>query len=41
MGGDVVLEPRRGRGASLTLILPPAAGASRRGELGGSLGAPA
>ena len=41
MGGEVVLEPRRGRGASLSLILPPAAGASRRGDLGGSLGAPA
>ena len=40
MGGDVVLEPRRGRGASFSLILPPA-DAARSSELGGSLGAPA
>ncbi len=39
MGGDVVLEPRRGRGAALSLILPPAG--ARSGDLGGSLGAPA
>jgi len=40
MGGDVILDPRRGRGASFSLILPPA-GAARSSELGGSLGAPA
>ena len=40
MGGDVILEPRRGRGASFILKLPPA-GATSSSELGGSLGAPA
>ena len=40
MGGDVILDPRRGRGASFSVILPPA-GAARSSELGGSLGAPA
>ena len=30
MGGDVILEPRRGRGASFTLILPPAGAAKQR-----------
>jgi signal transduction histidine kinase len=36
MGGDVVLDPRRGRGASFSVILPPAgaAQASPRGHLG-------
>ncbi len=41
MSGDVVLEPRRGRGASLSLILPAAGGASRSGGIGGSLEAKA
>jgi signal transduction histidine kinase len=41
MGGDVVLEPRRGRGASLSLVLPSADAAPRAGEIGGSLGAKA
>ena len=40
MGGDVVLVPRRGRGATFNLILPPA-GATSSSELGGPLGAPA
>jgi len=39
MGGDVVLRSRRGRGATFSLILPPAGAA--RSEIGGSLGAPA
>ena len=39
MGGDVVLEPRRGRGTTFSLTLPPAG--ARSSELGGSLGAPA
>jgi len=36
MGGDVILNPRRGRGASFSVILPPAgaAEASPRGHLG-------
>lgn len=40
MGGDVVLVPRRGRGASFSLSLPAAGAASSTG-LGGPLGAPA
>ena len=40
MGGDVVLVPRRGRGATFNLILPPA-GATSSSELDGPLGAPA
>jgi two-component system OmpR family sensor kinase len=39
MGGDVILETRRGRGAAFSVILPPAGAA--RSELGGPLGAPA
>ncbi|MCL4288476.1 MAG: HAMP domain-containing histidine kinase, partial [Thermoleophilia bacterium] len=36
MGGDVILDPRRGRGASFSVILPPAGAteASPRGHLG-------
>jgi signal transduction histidine kinase len=40
MGGDVILVPHRGRGATFNLILPPA-GATSSSELGGPLGAPA
>lgn len=40
MGGDVALVPRRGRGATFNLILPPA-GATSSTELDGPLGAPA
>lgn len=40
MGGDVVLDPRRGRGASFSLILPPS-GAAHGSRHGGQLGAPA
>ncbi|HET6831424.1 MAG TPA: HAMP domain-containing sensor histidine kinase [Solirubrobacterales bacterium] len=40
MGGDVILDPRRGRGASFSLILPPA-GAAHGSRRGGHLGAPA
>ena len=40
MGGDVCLVPRRGRGATFNLILPPA-GATSSSELDGPLGAPA
>ncbi|MCA9876429.1 MAG: chromosome segregation protein SMC [Thermomicrobiales bacterium] len=40
MNGDVVLAPRRGRGATFSLILPPA-GAAAGTELSGPLGAPA
>ena len=40
MGGDVALVPRRGRGATFNLILPPA-GATSSSELDGPLGAPA
>jgi signal transduction histidine kinase len=40
MGGDVILDPRRGRGASFSLILPPA-GAAHGSRHGGQLGAPA
>jgi len=39
MGGDVVLESRRGRGAAFSLTLPVAGTA--HSELGGALGAPA
>lgn len=41
MGGDVVLEPRRGRGASLSLVLPSAGASPRAGDIGGSLEAKA
>ncbi len=41
MGGDVVLEPRRGRGAALSLVLPSAGSAPRAGDIGGSLEAKA
>ena len=37
MGGDVLLEPRRGRGASLSLLLP-AAGSSASAGVGGAHG---
>jgi signal transduction histidine kinase len=39
MGGDVILDPRRGRGASFSLTLPPAGAA--RSSHPGHLGAPA
>jgi signal transduction histidine kinase len=41
MGGDVVLEPRRGRGAAFSLVLPSAGAARRSGDAGGSLEAKA